>query len=117
MKEKERLTYIKTRKGKLLAALNDAPPEKLEAVLPMVDIITNIEADLLSLQEQLQKTGYVEVYQNGPDQSGTKESTVSKSYSGMLKNYNNLMKTLLNILPTSEKKEAMDDLDAFLNKM
>ena len=81
---------------------------------PMINLMVNIEFDLLKLKDEVDKVGYVEEYQNGNNQFGTKESTASKAYSSMIKNYNNIVKTLLSILPEDEQKEVSDGLDDFL---
>ena len=63
---------------------------------------------------ELQKTGFIEQYQNGEHQFGTKESTASRSYSTMVKNYTGVIRTLLSCLPEEKQKPAEDSLGDFL---
>lgn len=60
-----------------------------------IECIVDLEFRIDKLQKELDTIGFVEEYQNGNNQFGTKESTISKAYSNVLKNYNSLIRTLL----------------------
>lgn len=107
-------TLRKRRIKEVTAAFKDISVEKMNTVKPMINLMVNIEFDLMKLKEEVDKVGYVEEYQNGNNQFGTKESTASKAYSSMIKNYNNIVKTLLSVLPEEEQQEASDGFDEFL---
>lgn len=104
----------KKRIKELMKAFELAPADKMAIVRPMIEQLSDIELDLLKLKEDIAKTGYIETYQNGSNQFGTKGSTAYKCYSAMLKNYNSIVKTLLTILPDSARQSVEDDLDDFL---
>ena len=60
-----------------------------------IECVVDLEIRINKLQKELDTIGFVEEYQNGNNQFGTKESTISKAYSNVLKNYNSLIRTLL----------------------
>lgn len=90
--------------------------EKMVVVRPMIARLVNMEFYLIDLERQIDEVGFVETYQNGATQSGTKESTASRCYSTVVKNYNSIVRTLLSLLPESERKDADDGLNDFLHK-
>ena len=67
-----------------------------------IEYVVDLEFRIDKLQKELDTIGFVEEYQNGNNQFGTKESTVSKAYSNVLKNYNSLIRTLLSYLFTDQ---------------
>ena len=75
-----------------------------------------IEFHLDDLAQEIKENGFIETYQNGNNQFGTKESTASKSYNSLLKNYNAIIRTLLSILPETQRKEISDGFDEFLHR-
>ena len=93
-------TTIKKRRLKelhdIFAAITD---DKARLVDPMIVMAANMEINIVKLEAELQATGFVEIYQNGENQTGTKESTVSRSYSPMAKNYTSIIRTLLDARP------------------
>lgn len=90
--------------------------DRLKIVTPLISQVANMEGQLDKLQTDLKTVGFVETYQNGENQSGTKESTVSRAYSSLFKNYVNAIRTLLQCLPESAPQEAEDALTAFIKK-
>lgn len=73
-----------------------------------------MESNLAKLDKDLLEVGFVEEYTNGENQSGKKESTESRAYSTMIKNYTGVIRTLLSCLPETEQPQAEDALDQFL---
>lgn len=72
---------------------------------------------LKELQEDMNKKGMVEEYQNGPNQSGTRISPSAQIYTKMIANYNAVIKQLIALLPSSDKlpaKTATDPMALFL---
>lgn len=66
--------------------------------------------DLIS---QMYVVGVTEEYKNGANQFGTKESTQSKSYNAMVKNYVTVIRTLADLTP---EQQAKDELLDFIKK-
>ena len=68
------------------------------------------------LQEIIKTEGVVDTYQNGATQSGKKQSATLQSYNALIKNYNTVIKTLINLLPKepTASTEKGDKLLQFL---
>ena len=94
----------------------EVPETTLKLVNKMMIMAVNMEVHIQKLEEELKQAGFVEEYKNGEHQSGTKESTVSRSYSTMVKNYTQVVRTLLSCLPENKQKPAEDELADFLRK-
>ena len=107
---------VKRRIKELHKIFSLADEDRLKIVTPLISQVANMEEQLEKLQADLKETGFVETYQNGENQSGTKESTVSRAYSSLFKNYVNAIRTLLQCLPESAPQEAEDALTAFIKK-
>lgn len=107
---------VKRRIKELYNIFSLADEDRLKIVTPLINQAANMEEQLEILQADLKETGFVETYQNGENQSGTKESTVSRAYSSLFKNYVNAIRTLLQCLPESAPQEAEDALTAFIKK-
>lgn len=91
--------------------------DKMRIVKKAVEYAVDLEFHLVDLQSELEKTGFIEEYKNGANQFGTKESTASKSYSTVLKNYNSLIRTLLSCMPQAVPTEEDDGFNDFLNSI
>lgn len=94
----------------------EVPETTLKLVNKMMIMAVNMEVHIQKLEDELKKTGFVEEYRNGEHQTGTKESTVSRSYATMVKNYTQVIRTLLSCLPEDKQKPAEDDFADFLRK-
>ena len=108
-------TTIKKRVLELEQIFGNLDADKMKIVQPMLTRMAHLEVYMTNLEATIEKEGFVERYNNGGGQSGTKESTASRSYSTVVKNYNALARTLLSLLPETEQKEASDGLDEFLH--
>jgi isopenicillin N synthase-like dioxygenase len=105
---------IKRRIKELKKIFSLVDEDKQKLVMPMIEMVANMEQQLGDLLVELKETGFVEQYQNGENQFGTKESTVSKAYSNVFKNYTNAIRTLLSCLPDSAPPEVEDSLMEFV---
>ena len=110
-------TTIKKRVAELEAIFENLDADKMKIVRPMLSRMAHLEVYMTNLEATIEKDGFVEKYENGGGQSGTKESTASRSYSTVVKNYNALARTVLSLLPETEQQEASDGLDEFLHGM
>ncbi len=104
---KKRIKELKT----IFAAIDE---DKMKLVMPSITQAAKMELYIERLNEALDKNGFVEEYQNGENQSGKKESTESRAYSTLMKNYNAIIRTLLACLPENAQPQAEDQLDLFL---
>lgn len=89
-----------------------------DAQLLCSDLMQNIAwmgVELAELQEIIHKTGAVEEYRNGANQSGLKLSAAIQAYNSLFKSYNSALRLLLAELPDGDSKAvAKDKLAAFL---
>ena len=77
-----------------------------------------MRATLEDLQEEVNTYGTTEEYQNGPNQSGFKQSAALQAYNATVKNYNATIKTLAGILQQAgdAKGETIGSIMAELMK-
>ena len=61
---------------------------------------------LEELQEIINEEGYTVEYQNGANQSGTKQSDAVKTHIAMTKNHAAIIKQLCDLVPPEKKKES-----------
>ena len=92
-------TAMNRRIKELKAIFAGVDEDKMKLVMPSIQQAAKMEQYIESLSAQLDAAGFVEEYQNGENQYGKKESTESKAYSTMVKNYNAVVRTLLSCLP------------------
>ena len=69
---------------------------------------------LNKLQQDIAINGVSEVYQNGSNQSGIKESTSIKVYNNMIRSYTSVVKNLIGLVPEDKQVEVGSQLTAFL---
>lgn len=114
MGRKSESTILKERIEELKQVFAEVSADKMKVAAPLVERLAKMERYLVDLERQVDDIGFVEDYQNGASQWGTKESTASRSYSTVLKNYNALARTLISLLPDDSQQEASDGFDEFL---
>lgn len=61
---------------------------------------------LEELQDEINREGYVVEYQNGANQSGTKQSDAVKTHIAMTKNHAGIIKQLCDLVPPEQKNES-----------
>lgn len=107
-------TRINRRIKELKSIFSEVDADKTKLVMPCIVQAAQMELYIEDLCEQLDAAGFVEEYRNGENQTGKKESTESRAYSSMIKNYNAVIRTLLSCLPESAQPKAEDELAEFL---
>jgi len=84
--------------------------ESLLTILQTVEsLIRNaafMAVSLEELQEIINEEGYTVEYQNGANQSGTKQSDAVKTHIAMTKNHAAIIKQLCELVPPEKKKES-----------
>ena len=85
---------IKREFSRLKRIFKDLDKNKLQAV------------SLEELQEIINEEGYTVEYQNGANQSGTKQSDAVKTHIAMTKNHAAIIKQLCDLVPPEKKKES-----------
>ena len=82
----------------------DLPEVTYRVLKPLIENAAFMKVTLEDLAEEIQKTGAVETYQNGANQTGRKQAAALQAYDRIIKDYNNVMKTLSAKLPTVVKE-------------
>ena len=88
-----------------------APENKRELCEKLINNAAFMAEQLTNLQDIIKRDGCVDQYKNGENQFGLKKSAALEAYNTIIKNYNSVIKQLLDILP--DGAEA-DELESFL---
>lgn len=89
---------------KLNQIYRDLPEQTYKVMEPLIENAAFMKVTLEDLAEEIQRTGAVETYQNGANQTGRKQAAALQAYDRIIKDYNNVMKTLSAKLPTVVKE-------------
>lgn len=111
--EKEKAVKKTRNKLKKLFAAS-LEKEQLDAMSDLIDNIAFLAFALSELRQEILETGYIEHYDNGGGQTGTKDSAAVRTYNNTVKSYNTLVKTALSMIPNQERKDTKDKLAAFI---
>lgn len=95
----------------------DLSTGKKKLIKKAIEQAVHMEFQLDELQIALEKVGFVEEYQNGNNQYGKKESTESKAYNQLMKNYTAVVKILLAELPRTTPVDEDDEFKEFLKRV
>ena len=108
---------IKAEKRKLAGIYTRLDKKTKKAVDSLVDEAAFMAASLYELREDINKKGYVEVYQNGANQKGIKKCSEVEIYNTMIKNYSSVVKQLTDLIPKKQENtgEHSDGFDDFVN--
>lgn len=89
--------------ARLAEIFADLPEEKLAVALPLIENASFMKIALEDLQEQIQAEGPVEIYTNGANQSGKKQSAAMQAYNATMKVYASVIKTLSAMVPAQKR--------------
>ena len=90
----------------------DLSTEKKKLIKKAIEQAVHMEFQLDELQTALETVGFVEEYQYGK-----KESTESKAYNQLMKNYTAVVKILLAELPRTTPVDEDDEFKEFLKRV
>lgn len=90
----------------LKKVFEDVDKNKQRVSDDMIQNVAFIIITLQDLQKDINNDGYSSDYQNGENQSGTKQSDAMKTYISLTKNLATLMKILLELVPPERKKDT-----------
>lgn len=107
---------IKKEVTKFKKIYRDVDESKRKNVEKLIDNAAWMAVSLEELRDKIDEEGYTEVYTNGANQCGVKDSTYVKAYNTMIKNYNATIKLLLDQMPVQEQTQTADKLAQFLLK-
>lgn len=84
-------------------------------VAPLLQNAAFMKVTLEDLQKQINSEGVTEVYQNGANQQGVKQSATLQSYNALIKNYTSVIKALSHLLPPAEK-QTLPSITSWLSR-
>lgn len=108
---------VKKRIKELKDAFQTVDADRMRVINNAIEEVAYMEEKLAQIKVEIDRIGFVEEYQNGENQYGTKESTASKAYNTLLKNYNSYIRTLIQALPETKDKETDDGFEEFLGTL
>lgn len=103
----EKNKRIKKELDRLNSLFSDVDGNQRAAVTPLLQNAAFMRVTLEDLQEIILRDGAIEVYQNGANQHGVKQSAAVQSYNSLIKNYAGVIKTLAGLLPPERKKDLV----------
>lgn len=109
--EKSKVRRISQEIKRLKAIYKDLPEEKLIMAMHLIERVAFQLVTLEDLEEEINRTGFLEAYQNGDKQTGIKQSAALQAYNSLYKNYAATLKELTAILP---ERRAVSRLDEFI---
>lgn len=95
---------IKNELVRITDRFKDADENKKAIVMPMIQNAAFMKVTLEDLQEIINQEGVTDVYQNGANQHGIKQSATLQSYNSLIKNYTAVIKALTKIVPMEKKR-------------
>lgn len=110
MADCEKTEKIKKETRRLKKIFKDLEPNKLKTVDALISRAAFITVSLQELEEQLNRDGWVEEYQNGRNQSGLKKSAAAEVHISLTKNLSTIMKQLIDLVPAAQKKSKLMEM-------
>lgn len=95
----EKNKKIKKELAKLNKIYKDIDGDKKKVAENLIQNAAFMSVSLKEIQEAINIKGYTEEYQNGEHQKGIKKAPEVEIYNTMIKNYTNVIKQLLDLLP------------------
>lgn len=93
-----------------MAIFADLDENKLRLCSALIEEMAYATIYLQDVREQIAETGWVDVYQNGREQSGLKKSASADVYFSLQKDLNAKMKILLDMVPPAARKSKLEEL-------
>lgn len=107
MAKRTKKQKIEDEKARLQEVFKDLEPNKLKTCQTLIDRAAFITVSLEEVEEILNKTGWVEQYQNGENQKGTKKAAAADVHISLTKNLNAIVKQLIDIVPPAQKESRL----------
>ena len=107
MAKSKKIERIEAEKARLQEVFKDLEPNKLKTCRALIDRAAFITISLEDLEKQLNRTGWVEQYQNGENQTGMKKAAAADVHISLTKNLNAIVKQLLEVVPPAQKESRL----------
>lgn len=101
---------------RLIKLFDEVPKDLLSTVSSLVQNAAFMSISLEDLQDAINTKGFVDTYQHGSGQFGTKKTPEIEIYNTMIKNHASIMRQLVDLLPASDGVKKKDQLLEFLKK-
>lgn len=112
--EEERDKKIKKELRKLRRITRELPDDQRKLCQTLIENLAYTSVQLEELKEIIKRDGYFDIYKNGKNQWGTKQSAASSVYNNTLKIYNTTLKQFRELVP--ETIGGNDPLKQFAEK-
>lgn len=110
----ERQEKMKAKKKELAGILTKIPGKKKKAARVIADQVAFLSVAIEELDNIVIRDGYVEEYQNGESQKGTKKTVAADLLDRYTKTYTTAIKQIVDMLPEEEAKTTKDEMAEFM---
>lgn len=97
---------IRKEANRLKRVFRDLDKNKMTTVLSLIESAAFMIVSLRELEKIINEEGYTDIYQNGENQHGTKQSEAVKTHLAMTKNLSTIVKQLTDLVPPERKKAS-----------
>lgn len=111
----ERIGLIHKNKLEIKRALKSVDKDTLKLYEKVIDEAAQYATSLSEINAIIARDGFVDSYQNGENQYGTKKSVAAELKPKYTQTYQTLIKQLSELLPTEGEKDAAAELMDFIN--
>ena len=112
----QRREKLAVQKKEFAQILTKIPGKKKKAARAISAQAAFLAVAIEELDEIVIRDGYVEEYQNGESQKGTKKTVAADLLDRYTKTYTTAIKQIVDLLPEEEAKTAKDELTEFMQR-
>lgn len=112
----QRREKLAEKKKEFAQILTKIPGKKKKAARAISAQAAFLAVAIEELDEIVIRDGYVEEYQNGESQKGTKKTVAADLLDRYTKTYTTAIKQIVDLLPEEEAKTAKDELTEFMQR-
>lgn len=112
----QRREKLAEKKKEFAQILTKIPGKKKKAARAISTQAAFLAVAIEELDEIVIRDGYVEEYQNGESQKGTKKTVAADLLDRYTKTYTTAIKQIVDLLPEEEAKTAKDELTEFMQR-
>lgn len=97
---------IRKEENRLKRAFKDLDKNKMSTVKQLISTAAFLSVTLRDLEDEINRNGVTEEYQNGANQYGVKQSAAAVTHIAMTKNLTSIMKQLADLVPAEKKRKS-----------
>lgn len=112
----QRREKLAEKKKEFAQILTKIPGKKKKAARAISAQAAFLAVAIEELDEIVIRDGYVEEYQNGESQKGTKKTVAADLLDRYTKTYTTAIKQIVDLLPEEDAKTAKDELTEFMQR-